>query len=308
MAYRSDFFTAKEIGGVYDRRYGADTFARRFASFISSGIEIIGGGVLSDELAVSIIPASMQSQVNIGAVSIQGRRGEVYEAPEVLTHSGADPLNPRIDRVVMELNLTDDVRAIVPKIITGTPAEYPEPEPLVRTSSIYQLCLATILIPADVASIPAENVTDTRADAEVCGIANIVLGIKPPDGNSAALITVDDSSFDEISGQDQQTVNESVDQVLKSHKAENALYQYKKDVTVVDANGNPTEVEYKRKSDNTLAIKRNASNPDTNGYYQTVVEQFYESDGTTVYKTATYTFTYLDNGIIDTSDGGVISQ
>lgn len=89
--------------------------------------------------------------------------------------------------------------------------------------------------------------------------------------------------------------------------AESDLAQYKKDVTVIDANGNPTEVTYKRKTDNTLAIKRNASNPDTNGYYQTLVERFYNTDGTTVHKTVTYTFTFLENGIIDTSDGGVVS-
>lgn len=217
MPYRSDFFTAKEVGGVHDRRYGADAFARRFASYIGSGIEIIGGGILDDELEVSIVPASMQSQVNLGAVSIKGYRGEVYDTPVVLTHSGADPLNPRIDRVVMELNLTDDVRAITPKIVTGTPAATPQPEPLVRTSSIWQLCLATVLIPANVASIPAENITDTRDDADVCGIANITLGMAPLDGNSAALITVEDSSFTEIAGTDQQTVNESIDQVISSH-------------------------------------------------------------------------------------------
>ncbi len=84
--------------------------------------------------------------------------------------------------------------------------------------------------------------------------------------------------------------------------SENILSQYKKNVTVVDANNNPTTVEYLRKSDDTLANKRVASNADANGFYQTVIEEFYEADGTTVYKTITYTYTFLENGIIDTSD------
>ena len=91
------------------------------------------------------------------------------------------------------------------------------------------------------------------------------------------------------------------------YQSEDNIAQYKKDVTVSDINGNPTEVQYTRKSDNTMVIKRNASNPDLNGFYQTVVEQFYNIDGVTVYKTVNYTFTFLENGIIDTSDGGVIS-
>ncbi len=225
MPYRSDFFTAKEIGGIYDRKYGADAFARRFASYISSGIEIVGGGVLSDELEVSIRPASMQSQINLGAVSINGYRGEVYDDAVVLTHSGADPLYPRIDRVVMELNLTDDVRAVVPKVVTGTPATSPEPEPLARTSSIYQLGLATILVPADVASIPTENVTDTRSDNEVCGVANVVLGITPPDGNAASGISVDNTELEVISGASQQDVDESIDQVISTHLLETMPHQ-----------------------------------------------------------------------------------
>lgn len=122
-------------------------------------------------------------------------------------------------------------------------------------------------------------------------------------GNSTTVTATIDSSLIYASVQDLQVVNDA----LVSHKAENVLSQYKKDVTVLDANGNPTEVQYKRKADNTLAIKRVASNPDVNGFYQTVVEQFYNADGVTIYKTVTYAFTFLENGIIDTSDGGVIS-
>jgi maltodextrin utilization protein YvdJ len=104
-----------------------------------------------------------------------------------------------------------------------------------------------------------------------------------------------------------QVVGSKVIADFEQNQAENTLWLYKSDVTATDTNGNPTEVEYRRKADNTLAIKRSASNPDTNGFYQTVVEQFYNTDGVTVYKTVTYTFSYLENGLIDTSDGGVIS-
>lgn len=83
--------------------------------------------------------------------------------------------------------------------------------------------------------------------------------------------------------------------------SENNLNQYNRDVTAVDGDGNITEIEYERPSDLSLFLKRNYSNPDGNGFYQTAVELFYEGDGTTVYKTITYTFTYLTNGYIDTA-------
>lgn len=88
-------------------------------------------------------------------------------------------------------------------------------------------------------------------------------------------------------------------------ESENDLNQYSRDVTAVDASGNPTTVEYDR-SDATLAVKRIYSNADVNGRYQTATETFYETDGTTVYKTVTYTFTYLTNGLIDTATRTVV--
>jgi len=109
-------------------------------------------------------------------------------------------------------------------------------------------------------------------------------------------------NFNELSDEIN-TGMENIDSFIE----ENDLSKYKKDITAIDSNGNPTEAQYKRKNDNTLAIKQNASNPDLNGYYRTVVERFYAVDGVTVTKTVTYTFTFLENGIIDTSDGGVVS-
>lgn len=55
------------------------------------------------------------------------------------------------------------------------------------------------------------------------------------------------------------------------------------------------------RSDGSLAIKRQASNPDTNGYYQTIVETFYKANGTTVNYVDTWSFTYTDSGAILTS-------
>lgn len=63
-----------------------------------------------------------------------------------------------------------------------------------------------------------------------------------------------------------------------------------------DSNGNITYQELLR-SDGSLAIKREASNPDSNGYYKTFVETFYKKDGSINY-VDTYSYTYSSSGAI----------
>ena len=65
---------------------------------------------------------------------------------------------------------------------------------------------------------------------------------------------------------------------------------------IADDKGNLTYQEYTR-ADGTLAIKREASNPDANGYYQTFVETFYNRDGS-IHYIDTYTYTYSKTGAI----------
>lgn len=66
---------------------------------------------------------------------------------------------------------------------------------------------------------------------------------------------------------------------------------------IADEKGNLTYQEFRR-TDGTLAIKREASNPDENGYYQTFVETFYRKNGITVNYVDTYTYTYSASGAI----------
>ena len=68
-------------------------------------------------------------------------------------------------------------------------------------------------------------------------------------------------------------------------------------VSTADENGQIYYQEMTR-TDGSLAIKREASNPDTNGFYQTFVETFYKGDGVTVNYVDTYSYTYTDTGAI----------
>lgn len=103
----------------------------------------------------------------------------------------------------------------------------------------------------------------------------------------------------ENAGSVRNKINE-LGQEMQTFDDENNLLKYDREVTVTDTDGNPTEVQYTRPIDDSLFLKRNYSNADASGFYQTIVEQFYETNGSTVYKTITYTLTYLENGLVET--------
>lgn len=67
--------------------------------------------------------------------------------------------------------------------------------------------------------------------------------------------------------------------------------------SISDSKGDLTYQELLR-ADGTLAIKREASNPDSQGNYQTIVETFYRKDGVTINYVDTYTYSYSTTGAI----------
>jgi hypothetical protein len=147
-------------------------------------------------------------------------------------------------------------------ILQGTPSATPSAPALTQNATTYEISLAQVYVSNGFTTILNANITDERYDNDVCGIAT----------------TIGKELFEQ----------------------ENNFSLYDKEVVMVDGNNMPTEVNYKRE-DSTLAVKQTASNPDINGYYQTIVERFYEDNGVDVYKTITYSLTYLSNGIINTS-------
>lgn len=86
----------------------------------------------------------------------------VNDAEKILTIAAADATNPRIDRVVLELDTTLTDNQIVSKVITGTPAASPVAPTLTTSATKKQLSLAQVRVNASVSTIAAGNVTDER--------------------------------------------------------------------------------------------------------------------------------------------------
>jgi hypothetical protein len=89
-------------------------------------------------------------------------RGHIYQNTAQITLTiTAAASQPRIDLVVLELDPTNN--AILVKVVDGTPAATPAAPTLTQTNdAIYQLAIASVAVAANVTTISAANVTDSR--------------------------------------------------------------------------------------------------------------------------------------------------
>ena len=85
-----------------------------------------------------------------------------------LTVPDADSTLPRIDRVVLQFDTAANLTAV--KLKPGTPAAAPEPPAILQNHNQYELGLCTVSVPADSSVVTAADITDTRADEDVCGV------------------------------------------------------------------------------------------------------------------------------------------
>lgn len=86
----------------------------------------------------------------------------------VLTVPDADNTLNRVDRIVLQFDAASNITAI--RLKTGTPAVAAQPPDILQNHNQYELGLCTISVPAGSAAITAANLTDTRADEDVCGV------------------------------------------------------------------------------------------------------------------------------------------
>lgn len=115
----------------------------------------------ANELEVFADDSGLNVKVKSGQAMV---RGHYYAstAEETLTITTPDATNPRIDNVVLELDII--ANSILLKVVTGTPAASPSEPALVQSEdgNIYQLWLAEVYVQAGVFSIVAGNVYDYR--------------------------------------------------------------------------------------------------------------------------------------------------
>lgn len=164
MAEISFPFDALIENGVADREYTSADFAKYFASFVGNGI--LGGGS-----ALQVSGNGFGVVVGTGKAFIKGYYYE-NETDKALNLITADSNNPRIDRVVLRLDLNTLIRSVQIYLKPGSPASSPTAPSLTRTNAIYELSLATILVNANVSTISNADIKDTRLNGNECGIVS----------------------------------------------------------------------------------------------------------------------------------------
>lgn len=159
MAITSGFFNS--VNG--DRKYNAEQINEFFGGLIASGV------LPNPSTNLQVIAKSgMTVQVQAGKGYIDShwiKNDNLYD----LTIPTADSVLPRIDAVIMELDESTDTRAITLKVKKGKVASSPTAPTMTRGTHVKQYCLATVYVGKAVTSVSQSNITDTRADTNVCG-------------------------------------------------------------------------------------------------------------------------------------------
>lgn len=145
---------------IYDRASNSEDLARWFASFFTNGIFATSGFVVTvSGLTVSVAP---------GDCLINGRYG--YEKENRTFTLAGGGTQPRIDSIVLRLDLSLGTRSIDLYLKTGTAAASPVAPSLTRDEIVWELGIANIRVEAGQVAVNQSAVTDTRLDTERCGI------------------------------------------------------------------------------------------------------------------------------------------
>ena len=158
----ADIITYPENGITYDADDASGYLSTRLSGVYSADEDfaVTANGGLT--VAVSA------GQAWVHPARFRGR-SIIMEQPETVTLTAADAVRSRIDRLVLRYDAA--ARKTSLQVLTGTPdSASPTAPEITRTALVYDLCLAEIRRPAGSTEITAADITDTRADEDVCGL------------------------------------------------------------------------------------------------------------------------------------------
>lgn len=121
------------------------------------GTGVIKGAI--NEFQVYADSSGMQVKVKSGQSWIEGFFFQVV-TETVVPISAANSSNPRIDRIAIQVDWTNNIISLI--AIQGNPAASPTPPALTQGSAIWQISLAQVYVGANVSTIAVVNVTDER--------------------------------------------------------------------------------------------------------------------------------------------------
>ena len=167
MAETTEFsfpFDSELINGKQDREYYAADFARYFEAFISSGL------FMDTDTSLQVIAnGDMTVTLKPGKMMINGYR---YDNTDdiIIQIPAADGILNRIDRIAITWSNADrDIHCTAQK---GEYSYDPVAPECRRTAEYKDYVVADIYVKAGAISIAQRDITDTRLNTKICGLAN----------------------------------------------------------------------------------------------------------------------------------------
>lgn len=127
-------------------------------------------GVSQAEDVDSEFKVTVASGMTVNIAAGQGwARGVYFEttATQQLTLSTGNALNPRIDRIVIRVDLGANTAQLM--VLEGTPNVSPTPPAVTRNSTVWDIYLAQVYVAQGAVSLQASNITDEREPSTACG-------------------------------------------------------------------------------------------------------------------------------------------
>ena len=162
MAVTSFPFNSIVVDGVPDRPANAENLAAYLGGFFGNGVIMHPDTALKVETSEGML---VQIRAGFGVINGKSIRND---SAHIIALDNASASLDRIDRIIFRLD--EAGRYMMFDVLKGTPAADPVAPELTRGADIYEMCLAEIRVPAGASEILANYITDTRADADLCGI------------------------------------------------------------------------------------------------------------------------------------------
>ena len=158
----ADIITYPENGITYDADDASGYLSTRLSGVYSADEDF--AVTANGDLTVTV----SAGQAWVRPARFRGR-SIILEQPETVTLTAADTVRSRIDRLVLRYDAAAKKTSLT--VLTGTPdSASPTAPEIIRTALVYDLCLADIRRPAGSTVVTAADITDTRADEDVCGV------------------------------------------------------------------------------------------------------------------------------------------
>ncbi|WP_292485587.1 hypothetical protein [Methanohalobium sp.] len=162
MAQRSQIF--ESIDG--DRIYPADQYSRQLQNLSDNGYI----NNLDNELVVTEnTTPDLSVLVSTGGSWVEGRYYQLYSSPKNLSISSNSTGDPRIDRIVVRLDNSNN--QVTSEVLEGTAAADPSPPSLTRNDTVWELSLAQVYVASGTSEITNSDITDERDDQTLCGLS-----------------------------------------------------------------------------------------------------------------------------------------